>query len=169
MVPWAIAIIAISAAAATFVLTRGGTSTPDPAPDAGTAAPSAPVIVVPTVVVPIDAATPRIMDPTSIKPSRTRRPDAQLAPDAALNADLAPFDEGLGTIHVDTSPVEADIFIDGKRASLSPCARDLPEGKHEVEARLTGYRTTTTLVDVKVGETTMVDIVLPKDDPFDDR
>ena len=99
---------------------------------------------------------------------RQRHVDARPAADSGLDPELAPFDEGYGTIHVDTSPVEAEIFIDGTRASLSPCARDVPEGKHEVEARLAGYRTSTTLVDVKAGETTMVDIVLDKhNDMFD--
>jgi len=78
-----------------------------------------------------------------------------------------PPDAGdLGTVSVRVQPVRADVvvMIDGERW-VSPqtdgrLVVQLPEGRHAVEIRAPGYRTFSTIVDIRRSETTPLNVSL---------
>jgi len=77
-------------------------------------------------------------------------------------------DSESGTIAVRFQPVDADVLIDGE--PWQGADRDhrllvnVPAGSHRVEVRKIGHRSFSTTVDVRPGETTTVNVSLPKDD-----
>ncbi|MBM3769856.1 MAG: PEGA domain-containing protein [Acidimicrobiia bacterium] len=73
----------------------------------------------------------------------------------------------LGTVSLRVQPGEADIFIDGERwtggGDDERLIVQLSEGSHQVEVRKDGYRTVSTEVQVRRGETVPVNISLSRD------
>jgi hypothetical protein len=74
-----------------------------------------------------------------------------------------------GTLTVTVRPANADIFVDGERwvspDTTGPLAIQLAPGRHTVEARAPGHRPFSTLVDVRRGETTPLNVILPAGAP----
>jgi hypothetical protein len=71
---------------------------------------------------------------------------------------------GFGSIAVRVQPGDADILVDGERwrapEGEERLVIDLPEGRHTIEIRKSGYRTYVTDIDVRRGETTPVNVSL---------
>lgn len=63
-----------------------------------------------------------------------------------------------GILVVNTSPTMADVYVDGEPVGKSPATVQVTIGSRSVEVRKTGYHTETRKVDVKDGETSIVDI-----------
>jgi len=74
----------------------------------------------------------------------------------------------LGTLAVRVQPADADLIVDGEpwRGPEGPdrLLVQLPDGRHTVEIRKTGYRTYITEVDVHAGETTPLNVSLRQQD-----
>jgi hypothetical protein len=76
-------------------------------------------------------------------------------------------DSQFGTIAVRFQPADAEVLIDGE--PWQGADRDqrllvnLPAGSHRVEVRKAGHKSFSTDVDVRPGETTTVNVSLPKD------
>jgi hypothetical protein len=71
----------------------------------------------------------------------------------------------VGTVAVTVRPTTADVFIDGDRwvsPDLSvPLVVQLAPGRHAIEVRAPGYRPFSTVVDVRRGESTPLNVSLP--------
>lgn len=76
----------------------------------------------------------------------------------AISATLAK--EG-GKVKVASTPAGARVFIDGSPIGVTPLEYDLRPGRHEVRLSSTGYKDASREVDVRRGETTQVDLLLP--------
>ena len=63
-------------------------------------------------------------------------------------------------------PADADVLIDGERwegpAADEALVVQIAPGSHRIEVRREGYRSYTAQIDVRVGETTPVNISLPR-------
>ena len=70
-----------------------------------------------------------------------------------------------GTVAVTVRPTTADVFIDGDRwvsPDLSvPLVVQLAPGRHSIEVRSPGYRPFSTVVEIRRGESTPVNVSLP--------
>jgi len=70
-----------------------------------------------------------------------------------------------GTIAITVRPTTADVFIDGDRwasPDLSvPLVVQLPQGRHGIVVRAQGYRSYSTTVDIRRGESTPLNVSLP--------
>jgi hypothetical protein len=70
-----------------------------------------------------------------------------------------------GAVSVTSRPPNADVFVDGERwvspEASGPLVVQLAPGRHQIEVRADGYRPFRTVVDVRAGETTPVNVVLP--------
>jgi hypothetical protein len=70
----------------------------------------------------------------------------------------------LGSISVRVRPADAEIFIDGERwtspDNSTAIVVQLPPGRHAIEIRAQGYRVFSTVVDVRRGETTPLNVSL---------
>jgi hypothetical protein len=70
-----------------------------------------------------------------------------------------------GTVAVTVRPTTADVFIDGDRwvtPDLSvPLIVQLAPGRHAIEVRAPGYRPFSTVVDIRRGESTPLNVSLP--------
>lgn len=70
-----------------------------------------------------------------------------------------------GTVSVTVRPTTADVFIDGDRwvsPDLSvPLVVQLAPGRHAIDVRAPGYRPFSTMVDVRRGESTPLNVSLP--------
>lgn len=67
----------------------------------------------------------------------------------------------MGTISFDSRPRGATVIVDGKNVGVTPTqAARLPAGSHAVRIELSGYKTLTTSVVVKAGETTPIAVSL---------
>jgi hypothetical protein len=80
------------------------------------------------------------------------------APDRDIRA------EQFGTLSVRVQPPDAEIAIDGERWEAPGGERivvQLSEGTHRLEVRKDGYRTYTSTVRVRAGETTTLNVSLP--------
>lgn len=79
-------------------------------------------------------------------------------PDRDVRADQ------FGTLAVRVQPADAEIAIDGERWEAPGGERivvQLSEGTHRIEVRKEGYRTYTSTVRVRAGETTTLNVSLP--------
>ncbi len=79
-------------------------------------------------------------------------------PDRDVRADQ------FGTLAVRVQPADAEVAIDGERWEAPGGERivvQLSEGTHRIEVRKAGYRTYTSTVRVRAGETTTLNISLP--------
>ncbi|MBO7263530.1 MAG: leucine-rich repeat protein, partial [Alistipes sp.] len=68
----------------------------------------------------------------------------------------------LGTINVTSTPVLADIYIDGKLVGKTPLMYNVVVGKHDVMIKAKGYRTNKQSVTVAEGKTINLNISLQK-------
>lgn len=70
-----------------------------------------------------------------------------------------------GTVALSYRPATAEVFIDGERwvtpESSGPLVVQLAPGRHTIEVRAPGYRPFSTVVDVRRGESTPVNVILP--------
>ena len=73
------------------------------------------------------------------------------------------LEEITGSLVVDYKPVNAEVWIDGEKAGLSPDRFSVMVGSHEVELRKAGYASKTESVSVKEGEETLIGGTLSKE------
>lgn len=102
-------------------------------------------------------------DAPAVRPSRPARPAAP--PDASAAEDNAARVDGYGAIAIRVQPTDADVLIDGQRwesGSERALVVQLAAGEHSVEVRKEGYRSYTSQVDVRRGETSSINVSLSK-------
>jgi hypothetical protein len=94
-----------------------------------------------------------------LPPGRQPPPGRQAPPPDAPTATL-------GTVSIRVQPAGAEVLIDGERWSgpdgEARLIVQLSEGRHVVELRRSGYRTHTTEVEIRRGETTSVNVSLTR-------
>ena len=86
-------------------------------------------------------------------------------PGGAAPPALAPVN-GFGTLAIRVQPADAVIFVDGEEWRSPDRSRlelELGVGRHRVEVQRDGYEGYVTDVDVRAGDTTAVNISLPRD------
>ena len=97
------------------------------------------------------------------RPSPPARPPAP--PETPPAENEATRGEGNGSVAIRVQPVDAEVLIDGERwngtAGTALVVR-LAAGSHRVEVRKEGYRSYTTQVDVRSGETSPINVSLSK-------
>jgi hypothetical protein len=72
---------------------------------------------------------------------------------------LARLDPSSGTVMVNSSPSDAQIFVDGQEApQKTPAILKLPAGNHKLEVKLAGYKDQVKEVEVRDGETAMLEL-----------
>jgi hypothetical protein len=170
-VPIILAILAVGGASAFFLLESGATSANEtPAPSASSPAfqpfPASPVSSEPvpsavsttsTVVTepvfpalpPPAADTPRPADPGSVA---TPAPPPAATQTARFDSARPVAFVEAGTLSV-TSPVTADVFMNGKPVGITPLSLQLIAGRHTLEYRLGDLRTVVTH-EIKANQTT---------------
>ena len=113
--------------------------------------------------------TPPPPTPPAQPPAETARtprpgePDAGRAPPQRGRAPVTAF----GTLAIRVQPTDAVILVDGedwRGPDTSRLELDLGAGPHRVEVRRDGYESYVTDVDVQPGQTTAVNISLPRDE-----
>ncbi|GAB5603698.1 PEGA domain-containing protein [Thermus sp. FJN-A] len=65
-----------------------------------------------------------------------------------------------GTLSIASTPSGAEVHVNGALRGRTPLALSLPEGRYQVELRLSGYETYRAQVEVRRGETTRLDVRL---------
>jgi hypothetical protein len=117
-------------------------------------------------VAPGDTPDPR---PTvQPRPNRQRRPDA--AAEATGSAPQAPTEArgaaSFGAIAIRVQPADAEVLIDGERwegpATDEALVVQIAPGAHRIEVRKDGYRSYTAQIDVSAGQTSPINISLPR-------
>ena len=68
----------------------------------------------------------------------------------------------LGTINVTSTPLMADIYVDGKLVGETPLIYDLLVGTHEISVQMSGYRKSTQRVTIAENKTENLNISLQK-------
>jgi hypothetical protein len=80
--------------------------------------------------------------------------------------DGADPDASFGAIAVRVQPADADVFVDGERwegpADNEALVLQVAPGTHRIEVRRDGYRGYTAQIDVRVGQTTPINVSLPR-------
>jgi len=70
-----------------------------------------------------------------------------------------------GTVSITARPANADVFVDGERwvspEGTGPLLIQLTPGPHTISVRAPGFRSFSTVVDVRRGETTPINVILP--------
>jgi len=62
-----------------------------------------------------------------------------------------------GNLNVDYDPLDAEVWLDGKKLGLSPeTFRDILIGRHEVELRMSGYQSKKETIEIKDGQTALL-------------
>ena len=176
--PWIIALVAVGvagAAAAMLYMSRAQTSVPPPTPTVAVATPP-PEIAKPAVVVPIDASVVAVApidatiptEPTAptvptvvphdagiaaVDPvTRPHKPASVVAPPPQVVPSGPP-----GFITIDSTPVYAVIFIDGKKYGETPLVHiSVPAGKHSVRAVSSSGSTRNISITIESGKTAPV-------------
>ena len=95
-------------------------------------------------------------------PPRGRAPEGRPG-DRAPDRDIDQNADRFGSIAVRVQPADAEVLIDGERWEASTGERilvQLSEGSHRVEVRKSGYRTYTSTVRVRTGETVTLNVSL---------
>jgi hypothetical protein len=80
---------------------------------------------------------------------------------------VQPGSDRFGAVAIRVQPMDAEVFIDGERWEASNGERvlvQLSDGVHRVEVRKAGYRTYTSTVRVRSGETVTVNVRLSPND-----
>ena len=75
----------------------------------------------------------------------------------SINAELVKEN---GTLHVDSEPSEAYVYVDGQLVGRTPLEVALPVGEHTIVVKKEGYETYTKVVTISVGETVDIHIQL---------
>lgn len=106
---------------------------------------------------------PRPVAPAGPPPG-TQGPQGSPRPPSARPAPRG--DSTFGAIAIRVQPADAEVFIDGERWE-GPAADDalmvqIAPGGHRIEVRKEGYRSYTAELDVRAGETTPINISLPR-------
>ena len=97
------------------------------------------------------------------RPSAPARPPAP--PETPPAENEATRGDGYGSVAIRVQPVDAEALIDGERwngAAGTALVVQLAAGSHRVEVRKEGYRSYTTQVDVRSGETSPINVSLSK-------
>ncbi len=100
-------------------------------------------------------------DAPDARPSSPTRPPAP--PDAPAAEGEAARVEGYGSVAIRVQPADAEVLIDGERwegAIERALVVQLAAGSHRIEVRKDGYRSYTTQVDVRRGETSPINVSL---------
>jgi hypothetical protein len=75
-------------------------------------------------------------------------------------------ENAFGSIAIKVQPADAEVLIDGERwegpGSDEALVVQLAPGRHRIEVRKEGYRSYTTMLDVRPGETAPVNVSLPR-------
>ena len=107
------------------------------------------------------AGRPASAEATAGRPA-SAKPAAAPARGASRPDSVKPSSgESTGTITFDSRPRGATVVVDGKTVGVTPTqATRLAPGSHAVRIELSGYKTVTTSVAVKAGETTPIAVSL---------
>ncbi len=65
-----------------------------------------------------------------------------------------------GTLGVSSTPSGAEVYVEGVLRGRTPLSLALPEGRYQVELRLSGYQPYRATVQVRRGETTRLEVRL---------
>jgi hypothetical protein len=103
-------------------------------------------------------------------PSRPAPPEPEAAPSVRAQPSprarsVPPPSRAFGVLAIHTQPADAEVWIDGEvwpRAPSGELVVHLPEGRHTVEIRSEGHRTFSTEVEIGAGETTPLNVKLPR-------
>jgi len=104
-------------------------------------------------------------DAPDARPSSPTRPPGP--PDALGEEGKAAGVEGYGSVAIRVQPADAEVLIDGERwegAIERALVVQLAAGSHRIEVRKDGYRSYTTQIDVRRGETSPINVSLSKGD-----
>jgi hypothetical protein len=100
--------------------------------------------------------------PPQGQPRAPHGPPRGPQPPAAAPADA---NATFGGIAIRVQPADADVLIDGERwegpATDEALIVQVAPGAHRIEIRKDGYRSYTTQVDVRAGQTTPINVSLP--------
>ena len=118
---------------------------------------------------PLPAGTPPEPRPVAPAgpPPGTQGPQGPQGPAGSPPARQAPRGEStFGAIAIRVQPGDAEVFIDGERWE-GPSADEalivqIAPGGHRIEVRKEGYRSYTSQIDVRAGETSPINISLPR-------
>src|SRR5258705_5699636 len=110
---------------------------------------------------------PRSEPPSQPQPPRGYPPmyPGERNPDSSVQ--IQPGGDRFGAVAVRVQPIDAEVFIDGERWEASNGERvlvQLTDGVHRVEVRKAGYRTYTSTVRVRSGETVTLNVSLSPSD-----
>ena len=112
---------------------------------------------------PLPAGAPP--EPRPVAPAGPPPATGAPAPPAARPAPPA-GENTFGAIAIRVQPADAEVLIDGERWQGPPSDEALvvqvAPGRYRVEVRKDGYRSYTTLIDVRAGDSTPVNIILPR-------
>ena len=114
--------------------------------------------------------TPPPPEPAEVEPDPARRPEAFARPETdRATAPAAHPAAGFGRLLVRVQPTDAAIFVDGEEWRTPDGSRlelELGAGRHRIEVRRAGREAYVTDVTVREGETTAVNISLPRNQPL---
>jgi hypothetical protein len=96
-----------------------------------------------------------------------RRQQASFARGASVTIDVELASKSTaGVLHIETTPVPGDVYIDDKEVGRSPVETSVTAGTHRIVVRHEGAREVTTQAVVVVGETKQLTIDLEKTPPL---
>jgi hypothetical protein len=101
-------------------------------------------------------------------PQAYRNPEPQALPPAAPAAESypPPGDSRYGQVAIRVQPTDAEVFIDGEpwrtQAGVERLLVQLPAGTHRVEIRKEGYDSFVTAVEIRRGETAVLNVSLSR-------
>jgi hypothetical protein len=168
--PWIVALVAVLVAGGVAVMFFMNRISPAPAPaSASAAAVSEPAVVMNTtpppsrVAAPIDAAPPSVVTadaarvataPPPVLPAQKRHEHEQ----TKVTPKQPPVPAGPpGFITIDSTPVYAVIYIDGKKYGDTPLVNiSVPPGRHAVKAVSSSGTTRTLSITIESGKTAPV-------------
>jgi PEGA domain-containing protein len=111
-----------------------------------------------------DAPEPRPV-PSERAPSQGPPPRGRAPMPAPGDRDADRSADRFGAVAVRVQPADADVFIDGERwetpAGENRLLVELSEGTHRVEIRKAGYKTYTSSITIRSGETVTLNVSLP--------
>jgi len=68
---------------------------------------------------------------------------------------------GLGTLYVESDPVGATVFLDGRYIGVTPLTeRNLPEGRYRIEVERQGYTSVSRTVNINSGRSSLLSVTL---------
>ena len=112
---------------------------------------------------PLPAGAPP--EPRPVAPAGPPPATGAQAPPAARQAPRA-GDNTFGAIAIRVQPADAEVLIDGERwegpSSDEALVVQIAPGRYRIEVRKEGYRSYTTQIDVRAGDSTPVNIILPR-------